>query len=92
MSVTDVSLNRSNQFSSNGELLLSRIEQNLDQLMERRVGSFVHFFDLHRSDRMLHDEYGMIRRTEGFLLGFRQRVEGMGNQRNRKAAALLNLD
>ena len=41
---------------------------------------------------MLHDEYGMIRRTEGFLLGFRQRVEGMGNQRDRKAAALLNLN
>jgi hypothetical protein len=71
---------------------LSRIEQNLDQLMERRVGFFVHFFDLHRSDRMLHHEYRMIRRAERLFLRFRQRVEGVGNQRDRKAAALLNLD
>ena len=71
---------------------MSRIEQNLDQLTERRVGFFVHFFDLHRSDRMLHDQHGMIGRAEGFLLRFRQRVEGVGNQRDRKAAALLNLN
>ena len=50
------------------------------------------FFDLHRSDRMLHDQYGMIRRTECLFLRFRQRVEGIGNQRDRKAAALLNLN
>ena len=71
---------------------MSRIEQNLDQLTECRVGFFVHFFDLHRSDRMLHDQYGMIGRTECLFLRFRQRVEGVGNQRDRKAAALLNLD
>jgi len=34
----------------------------------------------------------MIRRAEGFLLGFRQRIEGVGDERDREAAALLNLD
>ena len=67
-------------------------QQNIHQLSECRVGFFVHFFDLHRSDRMLHDQYGMIRRTECLFLRFRQRVEGVGNQRDRKAAALLNLN
>ena len=71
---------------------MSRIEQNLDQLMECRVGFFVHFFDLHRSDRMLHDQHGMIRRAKRLFLRFRQRVEGVGNHRDCKAAALLNLD
>ena len=67
-------------------------EQNIDELFERRVGFFIYFFDLHRSDRMLHDQHRMIWRPERLLLGFCQSVEGVGNQRNRKAAALLNLD
>jgi hypothetical protein len=41
---------------------------------------------------VLHDQYRMIRRAEGFLLGFRQRIEGVGDERDREAAALLNLD
>jgi len=41
---------------------------------------------------MLHDEHRMIGRAEGFLLGFRQRIEGVRDQRDREAAALLNLD
>jgi hypothetical protein len=41
---------------------------------------------------VLHDEYRMIRRAEGFLLGLRQRIEGVGDERDREAAALLNLD
>ena len=71
---------------------MSRIEQNLNQLTERRVGFFVYFFDLDRSDRMLHDQHGMIRRAERLFLRLCQRVEGVGDQRDRKAAALLNLD
>jgi hypothetical protein len=34
----------------------------------------------------------MIRRAEGFLLRLRQRIEGVSDQRDREAAALLNLD
>jgi hypothetical protein len=67
-------------------------QQNIHQLSECRVSFFVYFFDLYRSDRMLHDQYGMIRRTERLFLRFRQRVEGVGNQSDRKAAALLNLN
>jgi hypothetical protein len=67
-------------------------EQNAHQLIERRVGSLVHFFQLDRADRMLHDEHRMIRRAEGFLLRLRQRIEGMRDQRDRESSALLNLD
>jgi hypothetical protein len=41
---------------------------------------------------MLHDQYRMVRRAEGFLFRLRQSVEGVGDQRYREAAALLNLD
>ena len=67
-------------------------KQNIDQLIERRVGLFVHFFDLDRADRMLHDQHRMIRRAESFLLGLCQCVEGVGDQRDREPAALLNLE
>ena len=67
-------------------------EQNTHQFIERRVGALVHFFQLHRADRVLHHEHRMIRRAEGFFLGFRQSIEGVGDQRDREPAALLNLD
>ena len=67
-------------------------QQNIHQLTECRIGFFVDFFDLDRSDRMLHDQHGMIRRAERLFLRLRQRVEGVGDQRDRKAAALLNLN
>ena len=41
---------------------------------------------------MLHDQHRMIRRAEGFLLRLRQGIEGVGDQRDREPAALLNLD
>ena len=41
---------------------------------------------------MLHHQNGMIRRAECFFFGFRQRLEGMGDQSHRKPAALLELD
>ncbi len=41
---------------------------------------------------MLHDQHRMIRRAERFFFNFRQRIEGVGDQRDREAAALLNLD
>ena len=40
---------------------------------------------------MLHDEYRMVRRAEGFLLGFRQRNKSVGDEGYGKLAALLNL-
>ena len=60
--------------------------------MERRIGALVHFFHFHCADRVLHDEHRVIGRAEGFLLGLRQRIEGVGDERDREAAALLNLD
>ncbi len=41
---------------------------------------------------MLHRQHRMIRRAEGFFFNFRQRIEGVGDQRDREAAAFLNLD
>jgi hypothetical protein len=67
-------------------------KQNIHQFIERRIGALVHFFHLHRADRVLHDEHRMIRCTEGFLLRLRQRIEGVGDERDREAAALLDLD
>ena len=52
----------------------------------------MHFFQLDRADRMLHDQDRMIRCAESFFLRLRQRIEGVGDQRDREAAALLNLD
>jgi hypothetical protein len=75
--------------SADGDLLLLRFEKNIDELVESRVGFFVHFFDLHRSDRMLHDQHRVIRRAERFALGFRQSVEGVRDHRNRKSPAFL---
>ena len=69
-----------------------RNKQNINQFIERRIGALVHFLHLHRADRVLHDEHRMIRRAEGFLLRLRQRIEGMGDERDREAAAFLNLN
>ena len=41
---------------------------------------------------MPHNQHRMIRRAERFFFNFRQRIEGVGDQRDREAAALLNLD
>lgn len=57
-----------------GSLLL-RIKQDLDQLLESRVSSFVDLFGFNRPDRMLHHEQRMIRRAKRFALGFGQRLE-----------------
>jgi hypothetical protein len=67
-------------------------EQYIDQLIERRIRFLVNFVKLHGADGMLHDQHRMIRRAECFLLGFRQGIEGVGDQRYREPAALLNLD
>jgi len=67
-------------------------KKNIDQLIERRIRFLVHFFDLDGADGMLHDQHRMIRRTKGFLLRLCQGVEGVGDQRDREPAALLNLD
>jgi hypothetical protein len=67
-------------------------EQNIDQLIERRIGALFHFVELNSADRMLHDQHRMIRRAESFLLGLRQRIEGVRDQRDREAATLLYLD
>jgi len=69
-----------------------RSKQNPHQLIEGRIGALVHFRQLYGADGMLHDEHRMIRRAEGLFLRVRQGIEGVGNQRNREAAALLNLD
>lgn len=39
---------------------------------------------------MLHDQYRVIRRAEGFFLGLRQRRESVGNEGHGELAALLN--
>jgi hypothetical protein len=41
---------------------------------------------------MLDDEERMIRRAEGFALGFRQRVKGVGDDRDGEPAAFLQFD
>ena len=69
-----------------------RLEQDINQLAERRVRPLVDLLLLHRAYRMLHDQHRMIRRAESFFLGFCQRVEGVGDQRHREPAALLKLD
>ena len=77
-----------------GDLRSRRLgrKQNINQLIERRVGLLVHFFDFDRADGMLHDQHRMIRRAESFLLGFCQRHESVGDQCDREPAALLNFE
>jgi hypothetical protein len=41
---------------------------------------------------MPHDQHWMVRCAERFFLGLRQGVEGVGDQRDGKTAALLNLE
>ena len=44
-----------------------RHKQNTHQLTKRRIGAPVHFIQLDRADRMLHDQHRVVRRAEGFL-------------------------
>jgi len=80
-----------NKSAGSGRPLL-RCQQNIDQLLKRRVRPFVDFVHFHRADGMLHDQHRMIRRAEGFLLRFCERVEGMCNHRDCESAALLKFD
>ena len=75
--------------STDGRFLLRPLDQNIDELLERRIGSLDHLFRFHSADRMLDNEQRMIRCAKGFALGFRQRVKGMGDHRDSKPAALL---
>jgi|RhiMetdeSRZDD1v2_1073273.scaffolds.fasta_scaffold129887_5 hypothetical protein len=73
-------------------LLLLRIEQNIEQLIERRIRSFVHLFDFNRTDWMLNHEQRMIRRAKRFTLGFGQRLECVRNHCDCESPAFLQLD
>ena len=73
-------------------LLLLRIEQNIEQLIERRIRSFVHFFDFNRTDWMLNHEQRMIRCAKRFALGFGQCVECVRDHCDRESPAFLQLD
>ena len=79
-------------WSADCNLLLLRLDQHLDQLAEGGVGTLVDLFRLHRADGMLHDQHRMIRRAERRALGRCQRLEGLGDDGNRQAAAFLNFD
>ena len=61
-------------------------------MIEGCLGLLVNFFDFDSTDRMLHDQHRVIRRAKRFLFGFCQRHESVGDQRDRKTAALLNLE
>ena len=77
-----------------GDLRSRRLgrKQNIYQLIERRVGLFIHIFDLDRADGMPHDQHRMIRRAESFLLRLGQCDEGVGDQCDREPSALLDLE
>src|SRR5262245_10555637 len=60
-------------------LVFRWLDQELHQLIESSVCAFVHFFHLHRTDRMLNDQHRMIRRAERFFLRLGQGIEGVGN-------------
>ena len=61
-------------------------------MIEGCIGLLVNFFDFDRADGMLHDQHRVIGRAKSFLLGFCQRHESVGDQRDRKTAAFLNLE
>ena len=69
-----------------------RLQQDINELLERRIRAFVYFIHLYRADGMLDDQYRVVGGAERFLLGFCQRIESMGNQRHREPAALLQHD
>ena len=66
-----------------------RLDQNLDQLVERGIGTFVDLFNLHRADRMLNHQHRVIRRAKSFFFRFGQRIKGVRDQSDRKSSALL---
>jgi hypothetical protein len=70
-------------------LPLLRLNQDLNQLIECRVGALIDFFRLHRADGMLHDQHRMIRRAESFAFRFCQRLESVRDYCNREPAAFL---
>ncbi len=80
-----------NKSAGSGRPLL-RCQKNIDQLMECRVRPLVDFVHFHRADGMLHNQHGMIRSAEGFLLGFCERVEGVCNHRDCESTALLKFN
>jgi len=67
-------------------------KQDIHQLIERRIGFVVHFFDLDRADGMPYHQHRVIGRAESFLFRLRQCDEGVGDQRNREPSALLDLE
>lgn len=73
-------------------LLLLRIEQNIEQLIERRIRSFVHLFDFNRTDWMLNHEQRMIRRAKSFAFGFGQWVERVRDHCDCESPPFLQLD
>ena len=66
-------------------------QQNIHQLLERRVRLLADFVEFYRADRMLHDQHRMVRRAEGFLFRLGQRGKCVGDESHGKLAALLNL-
>ena len=79
-----------NRYLSDFGLLRGGPEKDLDQLAQSRFSSFLDFVDLDGADRMLDHQHRMIRRTEGFFLGFRQCGKRVGDEGDGKLAALLN--
>ncbi len=78
--------------SRNRGLFLLRIEQNVNQFIESRVSLSLDLFRFHGPDRMLNHQHRMIRRAKGLALGFRKRIECVGNDGDRKPPPLLQLD
>ena len=66
-------------------------QQNVDQLVERRVGFLLDLVELHRPDGMLCDQHRVVRRAEGFFFRLRQRGKCVGDESDGKLTALLNL-
>ena len=73
-------------------LLLLRIEQNIEQLIERRIRSFVHLFDFNRTDWMLDHQQRVIRRAKSLAFGFRQCIECVRDHCDCESPAFLQLD
>lgn len=65
--------------ASGRDLARLRFEQNINELLERRIRAFVYFFHLHGADRMLHNQHRVVRRAESLFLGFCQGIESVCN-------------
>ncbi len=68
---------------------LLRFDEQFNEFVESRLGSFIDLVGFDRADGMLHDQHRMIRRSEGLFFRFCQRLKGMGDQSHGKPAALL---